>query len=274
MPSGKSSFAGLVLCLFVADAVACSHERRQFSALFGAGAGGSADGYERPAAAASSEAPMAQLSGGAGDQASDEAGAASGAATEPPRASAGASGAPPAEPAQGGEQTGARGQATGSAGMAGVGGASRVASDDGGRSGGSTATPAAGGDGGTLGSSGSAGLAPTQAGAASGPQAELCVTDEGNVARLTLTAPAVAGDSARVQWSLPAPSEDYLVERYIAFDCDPTLAIDDGATLSISWGLTPQYGCTVQLAVHGRTWAALPDQWETECLYLSVEVSP
>jgi hypothetical protein len=274
MPSGKISFAGLVLCLFVADAVACSHERRQFSALFGAGAGGSADGYERPAAAGSSGAPTAQLSGGAGAPAPDGAGAGSGAPADPPRASAGASGAPPAEPAQGGEQTGARGQATGSSGMAGVGGASRVASDDGGCSGAPSVTPAAGGDGGAPGSSGSAGLAPSEAGAASGPRAELCVADEGNVARLTLTAPAVAGDSARVQWSLPAPSEDYVVERYIAFDCDPTLAIDDGATLSISWGLTPQYGCTVQLAVHGPTWAALPEQWETDCVYLSVEVSP
>jgi hypothetical protein len=266
-----------VICLCVAG---CGHERRRFEGPAGfAGA---------PAASATGEAGRCTAAGAAGVEAAGSGPAArtatvagpsarsgsSGAGGEPARASAGAGGSPPAEHAQGGGRMGSGGHAAGSAGMAGVGGAPRIPPDDGGRSGAPSVTPAAGGDGGTLGSSGSAGLAPSEAGAASGPRAELCVTDRDDVADVTMTAPAVEGTAARVRWALPVASEDYVVERYIAFDCDPALAIDDGATLSISWGLTPQYGCTVQLAVHGRTWAALPEQWETGCIDVPVEVSP
>ncbi|OHB73583.1 MAG: hypothetical protein A2V70_01165 [Planctomycetes bacterium RBG_13_63_9] len=194
-----------------------------------------------------------------------------GAAGAPTTAHAGSAGAVPPEglAGQSGSALGPAGSATG-----------------GGQGGdvGSAGSPSSAGAANAAGTVGAAGLggAPElpeegTAGAPWAPAAELCPTTECTGApdcQYRLTVPAVAGAQARVTWTLPAPSEDYVVEKYDAAGCLPVLAIDGVQTVSVSWAIAGTSVCIVQLGIHRQTWLKLDGNWPTECTHPSVEVSP
>ncbi len=266
--------------------IACGSHRRDFSGDLDSAGRGGAD--ERPRRAA--VAPDVSSSGAAGE---DVAGAPSlpafagaggtgtaGAAGAPTAALAGSAGTVPPD--------GLAGQSGSSPGQAGApaAGAGDVPQGSGGSpsSGGSEGSGGAADSGGAAGTAGAAGVGgatelPEEgtSGAPWAPAAELCPTTECTGARdcqYRLTVPAVAGEGARVTWTLPAPSDDYVVEKYDASGCLPVLAIDGVQTASVSWEIASTSVCIVQLAIHRQTWSKLDGNWPTECTHPSVEVSP
>ncbi len=261
------------LCALI---TACDSHRRDFSAdIESAGRGGADERPRRAAVAPDVSSSGAAGHAGAGDSLPAAAGAGAagtaGAAGAPTMAQAGLAGAlePDGLAGQSGSASGQAGAATGSGQGGDVG---------------SAGSPGSAGSANAAGTVGAAGLggAPelpeeVTGGAPWAPAAELCPTTECTGAldcQYRLTVPAVAGVEARVTWTLPAPSDDYVVEKYDAAGCLPVLAIDGAQTVSVSWEIASTSVCIVQLAIHRQTWLKLDGNWPTECTHPSVEVSP
>jgi len=256
--------------------IACGSHRRDFSAdIDSAGRGGADEGPRRAAVApdVSSSGAAGHAGEGAFLPATAGAGAAgtAGAAGAPTTAHAGSAGAVAPD-----GLTGQSGSALGQAGAP-------IAVGEGGHLG-SSGSPGSAGSANAAGTVGAAGLggAPElpeegTAGSPWAPAAELCPTSSctgATVCQYRVTTPAVSGARARVTWTLPVAAEDYVVEKYDAAGCVPTLAIDDDQTVSVSWEIASTSVCIVNLGIHRQSWLKLGGEWPSECTHPSVEVSP